>query len=217
MTPPQNPLPLLPEPALIVVDMQNDFVHPGAPMEVAGARDILPGLGRLIAAFRAARRPVVFLRYMGNRRYDHLAEKFGWITTMAPPVRACEPGHLRRFDDGVEREGFAIVENLAPAAGEIVIDKTYYSGFHETALHARLQQTGVQSLCITGLITEMCVEDTARHAVHHGYPTVILRDLVASSDPQAAAAALGAFDKNFGWVAGSDDVVAKLQAPAAGE
>ena len=217
MTTPPYPLPPLPNPALIVVDLQNDFVHPGAPMEVAGARDILPGLDRFIAAFRAARRPVVFLRYMGNRRYDHLAEKFGWISTMAPPVRACEPGHLRRFADGVEREGFAIVENLAPAAGEIVIDKTYYSGFHETDLHTRLQKAGVQSLCITGLITEMCVEDTARHAVHHGYPTVILHDLVASSDPQAATAALAAFDKNFGWVARADDMENKLQTPVGGE
>ena len=207
----------LPHPALIVVDMQNDFVHKGAPMEVAGARDVVPGLVRLIAAFRAAQKPVVFLRFKGNRRYDQLAEKFGWIGTMAPPIMACKPNHVRRYNDGVEREGFAILDDLAPTSDDIVIDKTYYSGFHESDLHARLQQADVQSLCITGLITEMCVEDTARHAVHFGYHTVILQDLVASNDAMAAKAALAAFDKNFGWVLDAASVANRLRPHVGGE
>ncbi|MBY6088921.1 cysteine hydrolase family protein [Maritimibacter alkaliphilus] len=198
-------------PALVVVDMQNDFLLPGAPMECAEGRAILPGLAGMIAAFRAAGLPVVFLRFTASTRFDPLAERMRWIRTMAAPVHACQPGHLRRFDDGTEAEGFAIHAALAPLPGEAVVDKDFFGGFHETGFDARLRALGADMLCITGVLTEMCVEDTARQAVHHGYPTALIRDLVASSDPVAAEATLRAFGRHFGWVLSAAEVTAAIR------
>lgn len=198
-------------PALIIVDMQNDFVRAGAPMEVHSARGILPGLADLLSMFRAARLPVIFTRYLATPGYQHLSAHLAWIKLTEPPVRACVPGVARTYNDlRHSRDVTEVVDELSPAPGEIVIDKPFFSAFHETNLHRRLQELEIDTLIITGTLTEMCVEDTARHAVHHGYPTVMVSDLVASNDANMHNAALAAFACNYGQVASAHAVVQQL-------
>ncbi len=188
-------------PALVIVDMQNDFVRVGAPMEVPSARAILPNLVRILTAFRAAGLPVVFTRYVAAPNYRHLQPKLSWLKLIEAPVNACVRGHRRHYDDlDDERDVADVVDELAPEAHDIVVDKIYFSGFHETNLHGRLRTAGVDALVMTGTLTEMCVEDTARHAVHYAYPTAMICDSVASNVPDAQAATLKAFGDNYGWV-----------------
>ncbi len=188
-------------PALVIVDMQNDFVRVGAPMEVPAARAILPDLTRLLTAFRVAGLPVVYTRYVAAPDYRHLQGRLSWLKLIEPPVSACVPGHRRHYGDlDDERDVADVVDELAPKARDIIVDKIFFSAFHDTALHGLLRTAEVDALVITGTLTEMCVEDTARHAVHHAYPTAMVSDCVATNVPDAQAATLKAFGDNYGWV-----------------
>lgn len=201
-------------PALLIIDMQNDFVRVGAPLEVPASRATIPVIGRLAAAFRAAGRPVVFTRYVADAFYRPLAGRLPWIRLLEPPVEACVPGRQRHYPElGAAREGVAVIDELQPRDGDLVLDKIYYSAFHRTDLDDRLRALGVGSVVVVGTVTEMCVEDTARHAVHHGYPTLIVRDAVSSGSAEGEAAALAAFERNFGWVADSPSVFDLLAPP----
>ena len=191
----------LTRPALIVVDMQNDFVRAGAPLEVPAARGTVPAIAGLIDAFRAAAHVVVFTRYVADPAYRHLAERLEWLARLEPPVCACVPGTMRSFADRNEPlEGVAIIDELPPSPDDAVIDKSYYSAFHGTGLDGLLKARGVDCVVIAGTVTEMCVEDTARHAVHFGYPTVLVGDAVSSNDTEIHRNTLTAFERNYGWV-----------------
>ena len=198
-------------PALIVVDMQNDFVRQGAPMEVPPAREILPRLARVIDAFRAADLPVIYTRYVAAPDYRQLQDRLPWLKLIEAPVRSCKPGHMRRFQDrDTARDAADVVDELTPREGDMVIDKIFFSAFHGTDLDARLRSARIDGLVVTGTLTEMCVEDTARHAVHFGYPTALVRDCVASNVAQAQTATLLAFGTNYGWVLDSAELHAAL-------
>jgi len=199
--------------ALVVVDMQNDFVRAGAPFEVPEARRAIPSIAGLIALFRGQAGPVVYTRYIADRLYRPLAPRLAWLGFLDPPISACVPGVRRRYGDVAgEREGVAIIDELRPEAGDMVLDKIFYSAFHGTDLGARLDRYRVRSLVVTGTVAEMCVEDTARHAVHFGYAATIVKDAVASRSPDGERWALEGFGRNYGWVSDVGGTVAALMA-----
>lgn len=201
----------LANPVLIVVDMQNDFVREGAPFEVPEARRTIAAIARLIASFRAQGRKVIFTRYVADPLYRPLGEHLAWIRALDPPVNACVPGVSRSYRDATEaRETIAIIDELAPQADDIVLDKVYFSSFHGTDLDQRLAALAADDLVICGTVTEMCVEDTARHAVHFGYPTLIAADAVSSNNQAAHQAALDGFARNYGFVAKTAEIIERL-------
>lgn len=202
----------LKRPALLVIDMQNDFVRCDAPLEVPSARATIPVIRGLIGKFRQAGLPIVYTRYVADDLYKPLAARFGWIDRLQPPVNACRIGFRRHYADlGTERDVIDVIDELLPQQGEDVVDKIYYSAFHGTDLGERLNARGVDGVAIVGTITEMCVEDTARHAVHYGYPTVLLADGLSSNTPQQHEATLAAFERNYGWVLRADEFGALLK------
>jgi nicotinamidase-related amidase len=195
-------------PALLVVDMQNDFVRAGAPLEVPDARATLAVHRRLLAAFRTRRLPVLYTRFLSLEE-DNLLWR--WSPQCHPATRACWPEHARSYDDAPAPRACAdVIDELAPASGEPVIDKHGYGGFHGTDLDARLRALGVRSLVITGTVTQICVEETAREAFHHGYATTVVADAVSSFAPDLHAATLRNFAMKFGWVEDADAVIAAL-------
>lgn len=195
-------------PALLVVDMQNDFVRAGAPMEVPDARATLPAHRALIDAFRARGRPVVFTRFLAFPSESLL---WHWSPQVRPPTRACWKGHLRRYADVEgERDCSAVVDELAPRPDEHQVEKFGYGAFHGTPLDATLRALGVESLAVTGTVTQICVEETAREAFHHGYRTTIVADAVSSYVPDLHAATLKNFAHKFGWVEDSAAVIRAL-------
>ena len=104
-----------------------------------------------------------------------------------------------------------------PRQGEPVVDKLGYGGFHGTDLDVRLRMLGVRSLVITGTVTQICVEETAREAYHHGYAMTVVADAVSSFAPDLQAATLRNLAMKFGWVSAADDVVSALaDAPLGG-
>ncbi|MGI6854215.1 cysteine hydrolase family protein [Mesorhizobium sp. 1B3] len=205
------------KPALVVIDMQNDFVRRGAPLEVPSARQTIPAIRTLIQAFRAGAKPVLFTRYIAAPLYRPLARKLGWIGLLDAPTYACVPGFLRSYADAEGMlDAAGVIDELAPLSGESVLDKIYFSAFHATDLDERLKGLEVDGLVFVGTVTEMCVEDSARHAVHFGYPTVLVEDAVSSNHVPSHRATLDGFARNYGWVMTADAVLTTLglSAPA---
>jgi nicotinamidase-related amidase len=194
--------------ALVVVDMQNDFVRVGAPLEVPEARATIAAHQRLIAAFRAKQRPVIFTRFLATQEPSLL---WNWSPVCAPPTKCCWAGHLRHYPDiAAERDCAAVIDELAPEPGDLIIDKYGYGAFHRTNLASALRDRGIRSLFVTGTVTQICVEETAREAFHEGFLTTIVSDAVSTYLPHLGAATLENFARKFGWVEASEALLPRL-------
>jgi nicotinamidase-related amidase len=207
-----EPFPLEPErQALLVVDMQNDFVRPGAPQEVPDARATLPVIAALLAAFRAADRPVVFTRFSAGPQRTLL---WTWSPECGPELRSCWPGVSRLYDDGRELGGHDVVPELEPLDGESVVDKYGYGSFHNTMLEDMLRAHGVSQVVAVGTVTQICVEETVREGFHRGFEMVMVRDAVSSFEPDLQAATLRNIEMKFGRVDTAESVLAALKESA---
>ena len=191
--------------ALIIVDMQNDFVRAGAPLEVPDAINTVAAQKSLIANFRKHKLPIIFTKFISHPHYYLLWE---WSPQCKPPTKCCWKDHQRHYKDiAATRECTEIIDELSPTSNDIIIEKFGYGAFHETTLHKTLQQLGVTSLVITGTVTQICVEETAREAFHYGYRTTIAEDGVSSFASDLHASTLKNFAMKFGWVAKSDGIM----------
>lgn len=158
--------------ALLIIDMLNDFVQPGAPLEVPSTRGIVKNILREIKSARAAGRPVVYV-CDAHAPDDGEFRRFGW------------PPHAVRGAKGAE-----VIEELKPAPDDFMIPKATYSGFYQTALDETLRRLGVDSLRLTGCVTHICVLFTAADAVLRGYEVAVAGDCVAGLAQEDHDAAL---------------------------
>jgi ureidoacrylate peracid hydrolase len=102
---------------------------------------------------------------------------------------ACHAGHERFYADIHKTLDCAeIIDELAPLKGDLVIDKLGYGAFHGTKLDDALRNLGVESLVISGTVTQICVEETAREAFHYGHKATIVSDAASSYLPDLHAA-----------------------------
>ncbi len=166
--------------ALVVVDMLNDFVRPGAPLEVPETRTILPALRRRIASARREGELVVYV-CDSHRKNDPEFARMGW------PPHAVEG-----------TPGAGVVDSLAPEPGDVVVEKRTYSGFHGTPLHFVLRRNGIRSLTIAGCVTNICILYTAADAAMRGYDTAVDERFVAGLVPAEHAFALDQMERVLG-------------------
>jgi nicotinamidase-related amidase len=191
------------KPALLLVDMQNDFVRVGPPMEVPQARDTISQHHQLFHHFRNSRLPIVYTRFLAVPKLRLLWE---FSPKLAPPILACHAGHKRLYADIHQTlECIDIIDELAPKPEDFVIDKLGYGAFHGTKLDEILRQRGVESLIVTGTVTQICVEETAREAFITAARRPGLRCSPYLPDPRGRAEALCA-----GPVSKSSDVLQAL-------
>jgi biuret amidohydrolase len=194
--------------ALVMIDFQRDFVDPGGFGEALGndvslLRRAVPAAEQVLKAARAAGMLVVHTRE-GHR--PDLAD--------CPPAKKArgrlkagigDPGPMGRILVRGEY-GHDIVKELAPVAGEPVIDKPGKGAFYATDLHAILENRHMAQLVVCGVTTEVCVNTTVREANDRGYDCLVLEDCVASYFPEFHAAALAMVKAQggiFGWVSDS--------------
>jgi nicotinamidase-related amidase len=195
-------------PALVIVDMQNDFVRQGAALEVPDARATLDAHHRLLTAFRTRALPVLYTKFITFPAPVLLWE---WSPQALPPTKCCWKGHKRFYPDvGRELECTDVIDELTPRPGDPVIEKYGYGAFHDTALAHTLRALKVESVVITGTVTQICVEETARESFHHGFRTTLVSDAVSSFAPDLHAATLKNFASKFGWVETADRVIEQL-------
>jgi len=196
-------------PALLVVDMQNDFVRVGAPLEVPEARATIPVLQTLLAACREIRIPVIYTKFVAGPEPILLWE---WSPVHAPPVCSCWKGVERRYEDVAgDLDCSDIIEELYPEPGEPIVEKFGYGAFHDTNLDDLLKEREVESVLVTGTVTQICVEETARESFKRGYRTTIISDAVSSYMPDLHAAVLKNFALKFGWVSPAAEVIDELR------
>jgi nicotinamidase-related amidase len=187
------PYPLDPDHvALVVIDMQRDFVEPGGFGETLGndlspVAAIVPTVAALIALFRQKQWPIL------HTRESHKPD----LSDCPPAKRLRGNPALRIGDEGpmgrilVQGEpGNAIVEACAPAAGEIVIDKPGKGMFYATEVSDILKQRAITHLVFAGVTTEVCVQTSMREANDRGYECLLVEDATASYFPRFKAAAL---------------------------
>lgn len=181
--------------ALLVVDLQNDFVRAGAPQEVPDARATLPAVIALIDACREAGVPVLFTRYTAGPRATHHA----WFSPeCGTPTCSCWPGVTRRYLDRSELlEGHQIVDEVTPRSGEVVVDKYGYGSFHNTLLEDALRAVRATQVWVVGTVTQICVEETVREGFHRGFEMVVAADGVSSFDGELHQATLRNLGQKF--------------------
>ncbi len=197
-----QPFPLDPDrQALLVVDMQNDFVRAGAPQEVPDARTTIPVIAGLLETFRRIGRPVVFTRFTAGPERTLL---WSWSPECGPQLRSCWPGVTRAYDDGTELFGHDVVPELAPLDTEPVVDKYGYGSFHNTMLEDVLRARHVSQLVTVGTVTQICVEETVREGFHRGFEMVAVSDAVSSFDQDLHAGTLRNIGMKFGRVERSE-------------
>lgn len=157
--------------ALLIVDMQNDFVKEGAPMHVPAALRIVPRLRELLEFCRRKGIPVIYTAHMHSRDGSDM----GLMDDFWTPIR-----NRMALIEGTE--GVEIYPEIAPKEGEAVVRKHRYSGFYGTDLEIRLCNMGIDTVVISGTVTNMCCESTARDAQFRDFKVIFLSDTTAPMD-----------------------------------
>jgi nicotinamidase-related amidase len=201
--------------ALIIIDMQRDFLEPGGfgaalGNDVSLLRSAIGPTGTVLEAARRAGMTVV------HTREGHRPD----LSDLAPakhrrgnfPTRIGDDGPMGRILVRGEA-GHDIIPELAPIAGEPVIDKPGKGAFFATDLEAILRGRGIDRLIVAGVTTEVCVHTTVRDANDRGFDCLVLSDCTGSYFPEfhtAALAMIRAQGGIFGWVTPSTAVLKAL-------
>jgi ureidoacrylate peracid hydrolase len=189
--------------ALLVVDVQNDWLHPEGGFATRGLDNslglaMLPTLKSLIEAARNADVRVVMIRVVRNEDTEWPAlERLARHYYAADYVPVFEEGWGAEFYEGFE-----------PQPGDMRVDKTRYGAFTGTNLDLILRAKGIENIIMGGGITNVCLESSAREGFMLGYNVVIVEDACASATREMHEAALVTLRRWFGRVEKADDVVA---------
>ncbi len=211
----EYPLPSNSKIALVIIDMQRDFLEYGGFGDALGndvtiLQSIVPTVKQLLETFRSLGLPVIHT-----------------IEAHSPDLSDCPPSKLHRGEGGLKigdqgkmgrilifgEDGNNIIPELTPVEGEIVIVKPGKGAFCRTDLEKILQERGITHLLFTGVTTEVCVQTTMREANDRGYECLLVEDGTASYFPefkQSTIEMLRAQGGIIGWTSTSDQVVAAL-------
>ena len=201
--------------ALLIIDMQRDFLEPGDFGETLGNDVSLleAAVGPCRAVLDAAsRHGILVIHTREGHRPDLSDAPRAKIERGVPSLRIGAPGPMGRILVRGEA-GHDIISELYPAPGEPVIDKPGKGAFHATDLHSILQYRGITQLVVTGVTTEVCVNTTVREANDRGYDCLVPEDCVGSYFPQFQVMGLEMIKAQggiFGWVGNSADVVTAI-------
>lgn len=180
--------------ALMVVDMQTFFLDPASPSFTCGGLAILPNLKRLISHFRSAHLPVIYTRHVHHPDLIDAGLMADWWAGMCvegTPESEVHPA-------------------LHPLSSEKVILKHRYSAFYNTDLETVLRCMKVEDLVITGIMTNMCCESTARDAYFRDQRVFFLADGTGSITEEMHLASLLNLAFGFAWVTSCDEVLSRI-------
>ncbi|WP_127536966.1 cysteine hydrolase family protein [Paenibacillus illinoisensis] len=188
--------------ALIVVDVQNDYCHPDGAIsksgiDVSSVKQMMPHMHFLLEAARKSSIPVIFLQ----TNHEDATDSEVWLS---------------RFPDGVNpicRTGSwgADFYEVSPQANDIIVKKHRYSGFVHTRLESVLQTLKIETLIMTGVSTNLCVESTAREGFMLDYHIVLIQDACAAFSQAEHDMTLKTVDTYFGMVTDTAGIVSYIE------
>jgi isochorismate hydrolase len=172
--------------ALLVIDMQHYFTNPASHAFVPSAPFVQKNIQKLITRFKKEKRPVIYTFFaVAPKEKDPILN--WWGHTVATGSKEAQL-------------------TLTPDATDLVLRKSTYSAFHKTALHDFLQVNAVESVFITGLLSNLCCETTARAAFDHGYDVFFGLDSTAAYDEDQHLATLLNLSQGFATPIATDDL-----------
>lgn len=189
----------LQSPALLVLDMQNEFLLGSGQLQAWGGPAIISNVTKLIAAFRDAGALVIFSRHICLEPRKHQ----GQLAIMERVSNA--PDLLRDGSKGAEFHGA-----VRPSGGDLVITKYRYSAFYDTPLDTVLRINQVSDVIITGVATNICCEATAHDAFFRGYGVAFAIDATGGTDEAAHLATLKNIQLSYGRLVTTDQLTRSL-------
>ncbi len=195
--------------AVVVVDMQGIFCNPGEPLYVPLTVDIIEPIQKLTATARAHQMPVVYLR--------HVVRGDGSDTGRFKDLYPDADLQFARNHPAID-----VIDSLYPQPGDIVVDKLFYSGFHNTDLDVILRMKDIDTVIVCGTVTNVCCETTIRDGVHREYKMIALSDANAAmpypdmgygeiSAQEVQRIALSAIAYEFGEVTSTSDIISRIE------
>ncbi|HWO42001.1 MAG TPA: isochorismatase family cysteine hydrolase [Candidatus Eisenbacteria bacterium] len=194
--------------AVVVVDMQNIWVHPRGTRYLPMSEDIVPRIQELLRFCRSRRVPIFYLHT--TKRKD-LAD-VGVFADIKPQTH--NPDDPWSNFEGAPGADF--YEPIRPTEGDLVVKKFRYSGFYGTQLENLLRALGRDTIAITGVATNVCCDSTARDGAMRDFKVLFLSDCNAAFTREEHEATLANFDKHFGVVMDSKTLMAKLSVETGG-
>jgi len=196
--------------ALVIVDMQRVFCEPKGALYVPATSEVVPKIHAVSTACRMHGVPVIYLRHVlrgdgsDTGRQRDLYPDIDRILAMGSPA-------------------IEIVGALAPQQGDVIIDKRFYSGFHNTDMDTVLRAGSIDTLIVCGTVTNVCCDTTVRDAVHREYKVIVLADASAAmpypdvgfgavSEQDVQRVTLTTMAYEFAEVTDSNDLLMRLQA-----
>ncbi|WP_118132939.1 cysteine hydrolase family protein [Oceanicella sp. SM1341] len=194
--------------AHVVIDLQDGFMAEGAPVEVPVARDIVGNVNRITRALRAAGGTIVYTRFTSDPESWSAWYTRGYMT----PERAEE--HREAFAPGAPYH--KLWDALDVAEGDIIVDKTRFSAFTPGTcdMHEQLRARGIDTLIITGTLSNCCCESTARDGIQFDYGVVFVADANATHTDAEHNAVLSNMITLFADVQDTGQVLAAIEAGA---
>ena len=169
--------------ALLLIDIQNDY-FPGGKMELVGMEEACGNASAFLEDFRKKELPVFHVRHLSTR----------------PGSTLFLPG----------TEGAEINEGVAPAGGEVIIEKNYPNAFRETSLLEKLKEQGIEELVVCGAMTHMCIDATVRAAFDFGFKCVLIEDACATRNLQHREVAVKSWKVHAAFLAALGSVYATV-------
>lgn len=187
------------KPALINIDLANAWTRPGHAFSCDGMEEIIPGVQKLLSAFRARGLPVVYTTTAYDVTEPHNSDMGLWHKKI--PVELLKIGTPE----------VAIDERIAPVAGEHVIVKKRASAFHGTYLSSMLKAMGVDTIVVTGVTCAGCVRHTVEDGIADGFRPIVVRECVGDRTMGVVEWNLFDIDAKFGDVEPLDTVLDHLR------
>jgi nicotinamidase-related amidase len=191
--------------ALVVIDMQRYFMELGSPAEVSMAREIVPNINRLASGLRALGGHVVWIRTLADGSWTVYDQSLA-----TPERRARRKNSLKK-----EAAPYEFWPDLMVETKDAQITKNRFSAFIQEAsdLPRYLRSINIDAVLISGTVTQVCCESSARDAMMLNFKTVMVSDALASTSDQEHAASLNTFYGHFGDVQSVDEALASLARP----